>query len=206
MAGPSIYLPILSLKKRNAPLIVIACAVGLIMGGLACEEGQPKETSSQPRTAVPAPTLPEGWARYHNSTYGYSIGHPPNWPAEEHAALGITEFTSPEGVNCNVGVGRSTATEVGAYVAANRIGADEGALYLSEGPLELNGRQGFEVVVTLPQRFFGFSGKDRLLTRQAVFVAKGNGYVVACTAFEFETAQYRDTFSTLMNTFVITHE
>ena len=120
--------------------------------------------------------------------------------------MGATEFYSPKGVNCNVGVGRTRETDVERYVAANRIRAEEGAKYLSDGPIELNGRQGRELVVPLPPKFYGFRGDDRLLTRQAVFVARGTGYVVACTAFENEASQYGDTFRSLISSFVITPE
>ena len=103
-------------------------------------------------------------------------------------------------------MGRTRQTDVERYVAANRIPAEEGARYLSEGPIELNGRHGRDLVVTLPPEFNGFRGDDRLLTRQVVLVARGNGYIVACTAFENEASQYGDTFRAIINSFAITPE
>lgn len=202
------------LRRRAGPLAVTAWVLGLAIGSLACEVIQPAETNTPvpttagvptPRpTTFPTPTLPEGWTMYHNPIHDYSIVQPTTWTTQEYPSVGATEFYSPKGVNCNVGVGRTRETDVGRYVAATRIRAEEGAKYRSEGPIELNGRQGRELVFTLPPDFYGFRGDDRLLHRQLVFVARGNVYVVACTAFENEASQYRDTFRTIINSFVIT--
>ena len=204
------------LRRRARPLAVTAWVLALAIGSLACEVTKPVDTNTPvpttagvpiPRpTTVPTPTLPEGWRRYQNPILGYSILHPTTWTTEERPSVGATEFYSPKGINCNVGVGRTRETDVERYVAANRIRAEEGAKYLSEGPIELNGRQGRELVMTLPSGFYGFRGDDRLLIRQVLFVARGNAYVVACTAFEDEASQYGDTFSTIINSFIITPE
>ncbi|MCJ7654367.1 MAG: hypothetical protein MUO97_03540 [Dehalococcoidia bacterium] len=184
------------MKRYFIPILIaiLVLTPGFLMGCV-------KEKT--PTTALP--TLPAGWKSYYNSQHDYSVGYPDNWNKEEYSSLGMVSFYEPKiGVGFDIGVGKTRETDLERYVETNKIPPSEGATYLIQRPIVVNGRQGYELVLTLPSEFFGTGFREGLMKhRQVVFLAKGRGYVLTCTALEDEWNQYTNIFDTAINSFVI---
>ena len=149
--------------------------------------------------------LPSGWKSYSNSQHGYRAGYPDAWAKEERSSFGITSFFDPRtGVSIDIGVAATRQTDLTSYVQANKISSTEGATYLHQGPITVNGVQGYELILTLPSEFFSQAFRPALLKhRQVVFISRGKAYVMTATALEEEYDQYADTFDTFVTSFVV---
>jgi len=156
-------------------------------------------------------TLPEGWKRHQSTRHGYSVVYPADWEIEaieKGASGGITQFYEPKtGVSFAVAVGPTRETNVKDYVDANKVSLKEGATYLREGPIIINGRQGYELVLTLPSQFFGRAFKPgNLKNRQIAFLVQGKVYVVTTTALQDEYPNYNELFEKVMNSFIVPNQ
>ena len=154
---------------------------------------------------VALPALPTGWEWYVSSQHGYRVGYPEGWVKDERSAFGLTSFVdSKTGVGIDIGVAATRQTNLVAYVEANKISTAEGAAYLRQGPITINGIQGYELFLTLPAEFFGRAFRPGMLKhRQIVVLSRGKAYVLTATALVGEYNQYSDIFDAFITSFVV---
>ncbi len=165
------------------PMVIFACAAG--------NDG-----------ATELPELPPGWTRYTDKQNNYSIGYPNTWRKED-SGFNLTSIIDPEtGVGIDIGVGRTDETNLIKYVSANKIHPSEGAIYLHEGPITINGMDGYELVLTLQAGFFGSAFQPGVLKhRQIVFISQRKAYVITATALEEEYDDYDVIFEGMVSSF-----
>ena len=154
---------------------------------------------------VALPPLPTGWEWYVSSQHGYRVGYPETWDKDTRPAFGLTSFVEPStGVGIHIGVGATRQTNLTTYLEANKISTAEGATYLHEGPITINGVQGFELILTLPSEFYGRIFRPGIMKhRQVVFLSRGKAYVMTATAFDDEYNEYSDIFDSFVASFII---
>ncbi len=173
--------------KRNVVIIALLALVVTTVTVACCPatEGQP--------------TLPSGYVWYHNDDFGCSVGHPEGWVMLMETASAVTIGDPGNKTDVAIGVESvSSNTTLEAYVMESKDGAiAAGAIILSEGPIEVNNRAGYELVLTL-------SNEEITVTmRAAIFIVDTTAYFIVCTANEEDYNTFKDTFDTIINSTVI---
>ena len=198
-------------KKPTSPrlLLPIVVVAGLLLS--SCDEVGVSKSGPEPPphieasvTAAVLPALPTGWEWHVSSQHGYRIGYPATWD-KDTPALGMISFVDPRtGVGIDVGVAATRQTNLKTYVEANKIPTAEGATYSHQGPITINGVQGYEMILTIPSEFFGRIFRPHILKhRQVVFLSQGKAYVMTATALEDEYNAYSDIFDSFVASFIV---
>ena len=144
-------------------------------------------------------SLPSGYVWYHNDDFGCSVGHPEGWVMLMETADAVTIGDIGNKTDVAIGVDSvSSNTTLETYATESRNSAvAAGAAILSEGPIEVNNRAGYELVLTL-------SNEEIAVTmRAAIFVVETTAYFVVCTANEDDYNTFKDTFDTIINSTII---
>ena len=172
--------------KRNVVIIaLLALVVATVATACCTTDGQT--------------SLPAGYVLYQNDDFGCSVGHPENWVMLMETDDAVTIGDPESKIYVAIGIDSvSSNTSLEAYAIESRNSAvAAGATLLSEGPIVVNNRAGYELVLTL-------SNEDIKVTqRAAIFIAETTAYFVVCTANEDDYNTFKDTFDTIINSTII---
>jgi len=145
------------------------------------------------------PSLPSGYVLYQNDDFGCSVAHPENWGILMETDDAVTIGDPGNKIYVAIGIDSvSSNTTLEAYAIESKNSAvAAGATLLSEGPIVVNNRAGYELVITL-------SNEDIKVTqRAAIFIVETTAYFVVCTANEDDYNTFKDTFDTIINSIII---
>ncbi len=145
------------------------------------------------------PPLPSGYVWYYNDDFGCSVGHPEGWVMLMETADAVTIGDTGNKTNVAIGVASVPSnTTLEAYVIEVKDGMSAAVVtILSEGPIEVNNRAGYELVLALSKEGIAVT------QRAAIFVVETTAYFIVCTANEEDYNTYKDTFDIIINSTVI---
>ena len=180
--------------KRLFLIIGILLSGLLVIGGFSCSGTEETEEVEGP---------PSGWETYQNEEHGFWFYYPEHWQKNYPAGL-IVSFMSPD-VNefqesVNVVVESCGDMSLDEYIAANKESLPQiipGVITSSERDIEVQGRKGHEWIARWTNQ--GMNMKQK----QVMFVVHGKGYVLTCSALENTYGEYSQTFSEIIDSFVI---
>lgn len=143
--------------------------------------------------------LPSGYVWYHNDDFGCSVGHPEGWVMMTETADAVMIGDTGNQTYVAIGVDSvSSNTTLEAYVIEIKDGMSAAVVtILSEGPIEVNNRAGYELVLALSKEGIAIT------QRAAIFVVETTAYFIVCNSNEDEYNTYTDTFDIIINSTVI---
>ena len=181
-------------------MLVALLAVSItFMGGCTRESG-----TGEPSPLEPPPTEPvtPGYIQSYDHKLGYGFEYPENWEMEIPEVIdgedieSVLMFTKP---------GTST-TLIVTVKLSNLTSLEEvkeeikevlnklGRTILEEREIIVNGREGYEVI---------YKPIAAVKMRQVIFIANGKSYMLVCSTAELLYDEYEETFSHVINSFVI---
>jgi hypothetical protein len=190
-------------KRFNLGVISVLVALLAVsitfMGGCTRESG-----TGEPSPLEPPPTEPvtPGYIQSYDHKLGYGFEYPENWEMEIPEVIdgedieSVLMFTKP---------GTST-TLIVTVKLSNLTSLEEvkeeikevlnklGRTILEEREIIVNGREGYEVI---------YKPIAAVKMRQVIFIANGKSYMLVCSTAELLYDEYEETFSHVINSFVI---
>jgi hypothetical protein len=190
-------------KRFNLGVISVLVALLAVsitfMGGCTRESG-----TGEPSPLEPPPTEPvtPGYIQSYDHKLGYGFEYPENWEMEipevidGEAIESVLMFTKPgTSTTLIVTVKQSNLTsleEVKEEIkeVLNKLVRT----ILEEREIIVNGREGYEVI---------YKPIAAVKMRQVIFIANGKSYMLVCSTAELLYDEYEETFSHVINSFVI---